>query len=57
MTLAAATFGRYAFALGHAIGLSELVGGDIVVTRERITRARQLNAEVQPDLGKGQNDV
>jgi len=25
--------------------------------RELIARARQLNAEVQPDLGNGQNDV
>ena len=28
-----------------------------IAARELITRARQLNAEVQPDLGKWQNDV
>jgi hypothetical protein len=28
-----------------------------IAARELITRARQLNVEVQPDLGKGQNDV
>jgi hypothetical protein len=28
-----------------------------IAAREFLTRARQLNAEVQPDVGKGQDDV